>query len=123
MEIHPDCLENKLQQAAATEQHFKHLLSVQALRLSGSESCPGRFRSSVETLRQHPTGAALAAVDECHNELCVLKELLEHQDHPFSLVEYEPALPRGDHRRYSHEHSALACASCRHNQSRHPFRR
>jgi hypothetical protein len=37
-------------------------------------------------------------VDECHNELCVLQGLLEQQDHPFSLVEYEAALPNSDHR-------------------------
>ncbi len=79
-------------------QHFQGVLSSHVRRLKGAESCFDRFRSSISRLRQHPTGASLATVDECQNELCVLQELLEQQDHPFSLVEYEPPLPRSDQR-------------------------
>lgn len=98
MEIHPEYLQQKLQHAVTVEQHFHALFLSHAPRLSGIESCFDRFRSSVETLRVQPTGAALAAVDECHNELCVAEELLLCSDHPFSLIEYEPALPWGDQR-------------------------
>jgi hypothetical protein len=98
MEIHAGYLEEKLQHAAAAEQHFRSVLSSHAARCRGSESCFNRFISSIRGLRESPTAAALAAVEACHNELCVLQELLEQRDHPFSMVEYEPKLSRGDHR-------------------------
>jgi hypothetical protein len=96
--VHPGYLEDKLRHAEVAEQHFQAVLSSHNRRLKGAESCLNRFRSSVIRLRQHPTGAGLAAVDERHNELCVLQELLDQQDHPFSLVEYEPPLPSSDQR-------------------------
>jgi hypothetical protein len=98
VEIHAGYLEEKLQHAAAVEQHFRSVLSSHAARCCGSESCFNRFLSSIRALRESPTVVALAAVEACHNELCVLQELLEQRDHPFSMVEYEPKLSRGDHR-------------------------
>jgi hypothetical protein len=96
--VHPGYLKDKLLHAEVTELHFQGVVSSHIRRLKGAESCLDRFRSSVSRLRQQPNLAALAAVDECHNELCILQELLEQQDHPFSLVEYEPPLPNGDQR-------------------------
>ena len=98
MTIHPDCLQDKLRHAELAEQHFVRVLAAHGERLKGARSCLDRFRASVERLGQHPTGAALAAVDECHNELCVLQELLEQEDHPFSVLEYEPPLPNTEQR-------------------------
>lgn len=97
-EIDPAYLERRVQVAADTEEYFRALFSAHAQRLKGVASGLGRFRSSVDTLRQQRTAAALAAVEECHNELCVAEELLLFREHPFSLVEYEPPLSTGDQR-------------------------
>lgn len=76
MEIHPDYLgRRRLGHATATEEHFRSLFACHAGRFSGSESCLNRFRSSVEALREHRTSPTLAAVEECHNELCIAEVL------------------------------------------------
>jgi hypothetical protein len=97
-EIDPTYLDRRVQIAAETEQHFRALFGAQSQRLRGCASCMNRFRSTVDGLRQQRTAAALAAVEECHNELCIAEELLGFREHPFSLVEYEPPLPTSDHR-------------------------
>lgn len=97
-EIDPTYLNRRVHVAAETEQHFRALFSAHSQRHRGFASCLDRFRSSVDALRQLRTAAALAAVEECHNELCVAEELLLFREHPFSLVEYEAPLPTGDQR-------------------------
>jgi hypothetical protein len=107
-EIDGRYLERRVEAAAATKAHCQELFSTHARRLTGIESCLERFRSSVEALRQQRTGAALAAVEEYHNELCVAEELLLFDEPPFSLIEYEPLLPNADGRidfRATNDHS------------------
>jgi hypothetical protein len=97
-EIDSRYLERRIENAVQAEERFCGLFFDHAHRLAAIEPCLDRFRSSVEALRQQPTGAALGALEACHNELSAAEELLAFQAPPFSLIEYEPPLPGGDQR-------------------------
>lgn len=97
MEIDPSYLKRRLEFAIDAGQYFRALFTTHSRRHRGFASCLDRFRSSVDALRQQPTVSALAAVEECHNELCIAEELLLCAEHPFSLVEYEAPLPNPYH--------------------------
>jgi hypothetical protein len=97
-EIHRNYLHRKLQLAAAVENYFRTLIADDSVRLRGVDRCLDRFNATVRRLDSDQTGASLSAVDEAHNELCVVDELLHFSDPPFSLVEYEPRLPAGERR-------------------------
>lgn len=59
-------------------------------RFSGGERLLRRFNEAVDAVLK---GSSFRAVDEAHNELCVVKALLDNTKPRFSSLAYEPALP------------------------------
>jgi hypothetical protein len=96
--IHSDCLERQLHLVRAVEARFRLLFVTHRERLRGVQRCLDRFRSAVGRLESDPTIASLWAVDESHNELCAVEELLRFDAPAFSSIEYEPRLPAGERR-------------------------
>jgi hypothetical protein len=96
--VHPDYLKHRLDGAVAATEHFSALLKQDRSRIMGLNRCLARYSQSVDTLKDSRDIRALAAVEECQNELCVAEELVQDQDHQFSLIEYEPDLQKSDQR-------------------------
>jgi hypothetical protein len=65
----------------------------QAARFKDSKKLLQRFDKAVNSMLSKGR-RLVAAVDEAHNELCVASQLLANADPRFTLVEYEPILPR-----------------------------
>lgn len=78
--VHPDYLQRQLRLAAAIQQYFGQLLEQNQSRTRGLHRCLDRLTSAVARLQSARTVAALSAVQECHNELCVVEELLRSVD-------------------------------------------
>jgi hypothetical protein len=72
---HPDYAW-RLEEATQADEHFSVLLEGHASRLVAMDRCLVRFRESVEAFRKHQDGRIVAAVEETHNELCIVEELL-----------------------------------------------
>ena len=91
----------KPDEVARIEQYWRETLAefgkqfrVEGSRFKGAEPLLDRFDSAIKAMLEHGRRALISGVDEAHNELCVASELLASPQPAFSLVEYEPRLPR-----------------------------
>ncbi|MPY88842.1 MAG: hypothetical protein GEU99_13050 [Luteitalea sp.] len=96
--VHPDYVRDRLDASAHADEHFSALLEQHASRLVGTGRCLATFRQSVEAFEKYQDTRTLARLEEAHNELCLLEELLAQTNPLFSTIEYEPVLPGCDKR-------------------------
>jgi hypothetical protein len=96
--LHPAYLERRLQLNRSVEERFRLVFGKHRERLNGIERCLERFCSAARRLESDATTLALWAVDESHNELSAVEELLRFDAPAFSSIRYEPRLPVGERR-------------------------